>query len=353
LPGLQRAFDIDTGTVGFIFTAHGAGALVGIFVPSVVTSPALGARWLSAGTALLLLGAGVLCVAPTWPVTLAGAFVLAVGFGIHVIRLNSVFVAGFGSRGMAMTQLLNAAFSIGSIVGPVAIGIAGSPSMGLFGAIAGGALVLLPMCTLADRASIAMTPSSLAGDKNSATLSRKGGVLLAGFVLLMSMLVGVENSIAGWTATLGLASGFSYSGAANLTAAFFCCVFAGRLVAAGLAHRVRASVLVIAALACVVAFLSIAAFTRAAPSAFVMTGLALAPLFAATLLWLAMVLPATRHANALVIGGALLGSAVFPPLVGRVIGHFGVAAAPPAILCIAIAALITAVSIHRLHSGPR
>jgi fucose permease len=160
----------------------------------------------------------------------------------------------------------------------------------------------------------------------------------------------VENSIAGWAATLALARGYTYSGAANLTAAFFCCVFVGRLLAAGLAHRVRAYLLVITALSCVVAVMSIGAFEQAAPSAFVVTGFALAPLFAATLVWLATALPNTRHANALVIGGALLGSAVFPPLVGRVIGGLGIAAAAPAILCIALAALFVAVSIHRLRA---
>ena len=76
---------------------------------------------------------------------LAAAFMLALGFGIHVVRLNSLFVAGFGTRGMTMSQLINAAFSIGSILGPIALGLSGGPSRSIFGGVALLALALLPV----------------------------------------------------------------------------------------------------------------------------------------------------------------------------------------------------------------
>ena len=348
LPGLQRTFAIDTSTVGLIFSAHGLGALLGISVPSIVHTPLLARRWLSAASGLVALGAGALALAPSWLTVLLAAFVLAVGFGIHVVRLNSVFVAGFGDRSMTMAQLLNASFSIGSIIGPVALGLAGAPSQALFGAIAACALLLTPLCALADRASRAATTTLDAAERLSGDWARTG-LLLCAFVVLMSLVVGTENAIAGWTTTLALAAGYTYTGAANLTAVFFGCVFIGRLLAAGLAHRLRTSAVVIGALVCVVAFLSVAVFSRGAPIVFVATGLALAPLFAATLVWLGASVPSMRHGNAVVIGGALVGSALFPALVGRVIGSFGVAAAPPAILCIAFAALAAAAVIQVLR----
>jgi fucose permease len=224
----------------------------------------------------------------------------------------------------------------------------GVPSQSLFGAIAAGALVLLPMCALTDRDGPGPTQTPLGQDHKHAAPAGAGW-LLGAFVVLMSLVVGVENSIAGWTTTLALANGYTYAAAANLTAVFFGCVFTGRLLAAGLAHRIRAGALVIGAIACVAMFMSIAVFSRAAPIAFAATGFALAPIFAATLVWLGAALPTTRHANALVIGGALIGSALFPPLVGRVIGRFGIAAASPAILCIALAALAVGASIHALR----
>jgi FHS family glucose/mannose:H+ symporter-like MFS transporter len=348
LPEFQRAFAIDSSRVGLIFVSHGLGALLGIFVPSMIRVSAATRRWLSVGTVLLLLGAGAVTLAPTWPTILAAVFVLAIGFGIHVIRLNSLFIAGFGTRAMAMTQLLNAAFSIGCILGPLALGLIGTPSQSLFGAITVGALLLLPICALTDR-SVPSGAHTESGAAEAVPSAAGTTVLLIGFVALMSLIVGVENSIAGWTATLALADGYSYATAANLTAVFFGCIFAGRLLAAAVSHRFRPDALVLGAIVCVALCLSIAVFSRASPIVFAATGFAIAPLFAGTLVWLGARLPTLRHANAVVIGGALIGSATFPALVGRIIGRFGVTAATPAVLCIALAAAAVAASIYVLR----
>jgi hypothetical protein len=68
-----------------------------------------------------------------------------------VVRLNSLFVAGFGARGMTMSQLINARFSIGASLGPLVVGWWGRPSDRIFGAVAMLALTLFPLCVLADR----------------------------------------------------------------------------------------------------------------------------------------------------------------------------------------------------------
>jgi MFS transporter, FHS family, glucose/mannose:H+ symporter len=298
---------------------------------------------------LLLVGAAAISIAPTWHTMLAAAAVLAVGFGIHVVRLNSLFVAGFGERGMAMSLLINAAFSVGAVLGPVAAGLAGEPSQRLFGGVAILALVLIPVNVLADRRGRSVTSAALSHEPRAAVPAgrrlRSRAVLLA-FAALMCFTSGAENCIGGWTTTLALANGYSFSSAANLTAMFFGSIFIGRLLAAGLAHRVNPASLVMGAIGCIVIILSIASVTHVAPIAFALTGLAMAPVFSATLVWLGAALPTSGHANAFVIGGALLGAAFFPPLVGRVIGEFGVSGAPPAILCIALAALIVAGAIY-------
>ncbi len=349
LPGLQRVFNLDTTAVGLVFSAHGLGALMGIFVPNFVRAPALASRWLSVATGLLLFGAAAISIAPTWPAMLAAVLVLAVGFGIHVVRLNGLFVAGFGARGMAMSQLINAAFSVGAILGPVAVGLSGELSNRLFGGVVVLALALFPVAVLADRKGRAVTSVALGHEPKSgvrAATRLRSHALLGAFVALMCLTSGTENSIGGWTTTLALANGYTFSSAANLTAMFFASIFAGRLLAAGLGHRVKPAFLVLAGIGCLATALSIASMTRSAPIAFALTGFAIAPIFSATLVWLGAALPTSAHANALVIGGALLGAASFPPLVGRVIGQFGVSAAPPAILCIALRALAVAIAIH-------
>ena len=345
VPGLQQAFAVDTTAVGLVFTAHGFGALLGILAPGILRVPWLATRWLGIATGLLLLGAAALSVAPTWPTMLAAAFVLALGFGVHVVRLNGLFVAGFGTRGMAMSQLINAAFSVGSILGPVALGLSGAPSQRIFGAVAILALALLPVSLATERGARLIRIDPL-GPAHSTSGGKGSRALLAAFVALMCLVCGLENSISGWTTTLALARGYSFPGAANLTALFFGAIFTGRLLAAGLGHRAQASLLVIAALGCIACLLLIAAVTSAGPIAFALTGFAIAPIFSATLVWVGAALPTTPHANASVIGGALLGSAIFPALVGRVIGHFGPAAAPPAVLGLALASLAVAVWLY-------
>lgn len=346
LPGLRQAFSLDTAAVGLIFTAHGFGALLGILLPSLLRTPLVSSHWLGIASALLILGAAGVALAPLWPATLAAAFVLATGFGIHVVRLNSLFVASFGTRGMTMLQLINAAFSIGSILGPVTIGLSGEASPHLFGAVAIVALALLPVSVATDakaRAIHAATPSD--ETEASARVGRRSGsrALLAAFVALMCMTVGVENSLAGWMTTLALADGYSFAQAANLTAGFFGAIFIGRLIAAGLGHRVPAAYQVIAAIGFIALMLSIAVVTQIGPIAFVLAGFGIAPIFGATLVWLGSALPTSTHANTIVIAGALLGSAVLPALVGRAVAQFGAAAAPPAILCIALVALAIAI----------
>jgi FHS family glucose/mannose:H+ symporter-like MFS transporter len=345
VPGLKQAFGIDTTQVGLVFTAHGFGALLGILVPSLPRTQPLASRWLGVATALLLVGAAGLFVAPSWSAMLVAAFVLALGFGIHVVRLNSLFVAGFGTHGMTMSQLINAAFSTGSILGPITLGLSGEASRGIFGAAAILAFALLPLSVATDLrvGGIAWEAGSERSAARRPTVSRS---VLAAFVAMMCLVVGVENSIGGWIATLALAHGHSYAEAANLTALFFGGILGGRLVAAWLGHRVQAGLVVVLAVAGLAVLLAVASLTRAGPLPLALAGFSIAPIFSATLVWVGRALPTSTHANAIVIAGALFGSALFPALIGRVIDRLGASAAPLAILALALAALGAAIWLY-------
>jgi MFS family permease len=296
--------------------------------------------WLALATALLFIGATALSLAPTWPGLLAAAFVFALGFGIHVVRLNLLFVAGFGKRGMAMSQLINAAFSVGTILGPAVLGVTVDPSPHVFRVIAVLALVLFPLSVLMGNKVESPVPSS-----NQATCAdQESWGLLAAFVLIMCLVGGAENSIARWTTTLALADGYTYREAANLTALFFAAILTGRLVMVAVGHRAPPSQLVIGSVAVMAVLLTAVTFANAGPLAFALTGVAVAPIFAAMLVWVGGALPTSRHANAVVIAGSLLGNAIFPALIGRAIGHFGERALPGRPL--ALAALVVALSLH-------
>ena len=347
LPGLRETFVLDAGAVGLIFTAHGLGALLGILIPSLLRAHSFARHWLGVASVLLLVGGCGVAFAPNWLATLSAAFVLATGFGIHVVRLNSLFVAGFGTRGMTMLQLINAAFSIGSIIGPFLLGLAGSASPRSFGFVALVAAVLVPISLVTDSRARGISGADGSPKTGARAVNHAGSrKLLAAFVAMMCLAVGVENSLAGWMTTLALADGFSFEAAANLTAAFFGAIFTGRLVAATLGHRLPAAHQVISAIVFIAIVLSSAIVTDIGPIAFAVAGFGIAPIFAATLVWLGHRLPTSAHANTIVIAGALLGSAILPASVGRVTAQLGTAAAPPAILCMALAALAVALWVH-------
>jgi len=350
LPAFRSSFAIDAGAAGLVFAVHGAGSLCGILAPGVLRSRPLARHGLAVATTLLFIGAAGLALAPTWPWLLAAAFVFALGFGVHVVRLNELFVTGFGAGGMAMSQLINCAFSVGTILGPLALAAVAHPSPRLFGLVATLALALLPASVLIERTAPRM---AVASTERSPVLAeaKDSWRRLAAFMAIMCLVGGVENSIGGWTATLALAAGYAYRDAANLTALFFGAILAGRLAAVGLAQRVPAGRLVTGSLAGIAVFVAGAVFTSAGVIALALTGLAVAPIFAATLVWLGAALPHSRHAGAVVIAASLLGSGMFPALVGRVIERFGEAAAPPAILMLAVAALVVALRLRPVPGG--
>ena len=174
VPGLKQDFAITTSQAGLVFTAHGFGALLGILSPTFLRVRWLTSHGLGIASALLMLGAAGLLVAPSWPAMLGAAFMLALGFGIHVVRLNSLFVVGFGARGMTMSQLINAAFSVGSILGPIALSLSGGPSRGIYAGVALLALALLPLSLATDARvqNIGTAPAASEGPARRATGSR-------------------------------------------------------------------------------------------------------------------------------------------------------------------------------------
>src|SRR5439155_32164 len=98
-----------------------------------------------------------------------------------------------------------AAFSIGTILGPVVLGMTADPSPHVFRTIAVLALVLFPLSVLMGNKAESSVPSS-----NPATCTgRESWGLLAAFVSIMCLVGGAENSIGGWTTTLALADGYT------------------------------------------------------------------------------------------------------------------------------------------------
>ncbi len=344
LPGLSRQFDLPVSTAGLVISAHGLGALAGVLSTVPLSGHHLARYRTGAAITLLAVGALLLGLTSVWPIALFGALIVGMGYGVLTVGLNSLFAVGFGQRSAAMVNLLNAVFGIGAILGPLLVGREGGNVGWPFIVIAVGAGLLAPLAFSLDDRLPVPTATQTGSDDQS-----KG--LLGGFLVLLALVVGLEASSSGWNATYLVALGHTPASAAGFASLFYLVFTASRLIAVPLSLRLSAFTLVAASLALGAALLLLAQVPALAPYVLASLGGAVALLFPNTFTWLSRTLPGARAGTALVIAGALLGGALFPALIGQAVAAFGERALPPAMLQLAVLALILAVWLRGKSSG--
>lgn len=327
---LAERFGVPRAEIGLIASAHFLGTMLGVIVGGVALSRAGLRGLLRAGAALLALGLAFVSFAPSWNLALAGALIGGLGFGGVSVTFNVGF-ARLGTRAAPSLNLLNACFGLGSVLAPLLVAfLAGGvwPFL-VLGALAvalllgAGALPELPDTV----------PPGGAGRANTA--------LLALFGLLFVVYVGVEAGVGSWmTSHL---SGVGVAGAAAWTSAFWLTVTVGRVLSAPLAQRVALPSLVIGAAALAALSLPFAA-TPLGPFAYLLAGLAIAPLFATSLAWFGQLLPTRLAPVALACGG--LGGTLFPALLGFVVGSAGVEVLPFAFAFTALGVVVVALALR-------
>jgi MFS transporter, FHS family, glucose/mannose:H+ symporter len=340
IPELRAAYGVGGGASALVLSAHFAGAMTGIAWWGAARRPAP-RTWLLGATALLVAGAAGIAFAPTWPVVLAAAFALGVGFGVVVVEINVLIAEGFGERAAAMLNLLGATFGAGAVLGPLAVAATGGYRV----PFCGGALVAV--LALALTRDLPTTPRRPAPGRE-----RPGPGLVGGFVALCALYVGVESGVGGWAATSLRAGGADAAAAASWTAGYWAALTAGRLLAIPLALRLAPPVLAGGALLVAAAGLGLAHLPALAPAAYVLTGLALGPVFPTALAWLALAAPGARGSTAMVFAAAQLGGILLPAVIGRLVDAASPAVIPSAVLAAAIACLAATLLLGRSAAAP-
>jgi FHS family glucose/mannose:H+ symporter-like MFS transporter len=283
--------------------------------------------------------------APTWPVALAAAAIIGVGFGALVVGLNRIFATGFGARSAALLNILGASFGFGAIVGPLSLPISDGRFALPFMGCASMAAVGLPL--------VLRTPQIPPSANHTAAIRRHVPGRLWGFTAFYVLYVGVESGIGGWEATHLLSQDASEASAANWTAAYWGAITLGRVLAAPIALRVAPSRLVVAALVLTAAALALAHVALLTPIAYVAAGLVLAPVFPTGLAWVTSSLPSIRGATAAVIACAQLGGVIIPPVIGRLVAMASPAIIPTSVLAVAATCLTTAQLLNQRHPVAR
>jgi fucose permease len=138
--------------------------------------------------------------------------------------------------------------------------------------------------------------------------------------------------------------------AATLTSGFWLALAVGRLLAGFLPARVPESTTVLAGTAVAAVALLTALNPAAAPVAYIVAGLAIAPIFPTGIVWLAKLRPGDARATSWLFPASMIGGAIIPGGIGAVIARFGIAWTPAVLSLVAVGCLV-AFSMAARRSG--
>jgi fucose permease len=222
---------------------------------------------------------------------------------------------------------LNGTFAVGAVAGPILVSTVGRTHLALlYGGAATVAFALWPLVSgVSGRLPFmpSRTPDSSV-------------FLLAIFMVAFALYVGMEAGIGGWMPSHLESIGLQSVAAATLTSGFWLALAAGRLLAALVPARVPESAIVITGSAVSAIALLSALLPVVAPVAFIVAGLAIAPIFPTGIVWLAKLRPGDARITSWLFPASMVGGAIIPGGIGAVIGRFGIGVAPAVLSLVAV-----------------
>ncbi len=330
LEHLIHRFAVSLPEAGASLSVHFAGALLGVLVSMRAMEKVSGRATVSTGSACLGLGCAVVALAPAWPAFLVGVFVIGVGWGTLVIGMNQLVAHSEGPRRSALLNALNGAYSAGAVASPVLVATLAQAHMALL--YAGAAVIAVALIPAA---------AGISGHLPVAAGSaiRRPGVLVAVFVCAFALYVGTESGTGGWMTSHLESLGVRSGPAATLTSGFWLALAAGRVLITMVPARVPEPAIVLGGSGAASVFLLAAWIGIATPWAYVLTGLALAPIFPTGIVWLAKLRPGDARATSWLFPAAMAGGIAGPGAIGLVVAQYGVGWAPLVLALVAAGCL--------------
>ena len=329
---LAQRFAVSLPIAGSVLSAHFAGALVGVIISIRALAHFPNRHFVVTALGCLALGCALVALAPTWPVLLAAVFVVGAGFGALDIGLNQLVAHSAGPGRAAVLNALNGSFGLGAVLGPILVSLLGQHHFALL--YAGGAVLAIGLIPgalrIPGRLPVASTHSG----------GRPKALVVVIFVVAFALYVGTEVGVGGWATSHLESVGISFGSAAVLTSGFWLALGLGRFLVALLPSRVPEPAIVLTASALGAVALLAAASGRAAPIAYIVAGLAMAPIFPTGIVWLAKLLPGDARATAWLFPAAMLGGVFIPAGVGIVIARFGLGATPAVLSVVALGTFV-------------
>ncbi|MGX1913875.1 MFS transporter [Streptomyces phaeochromogenes] len=350
IPAFREEFGLSPSAAGLGLSAHFVGGVAGVLLFDRLYGRLGNRQILGASYLLMGVGAAGFALAPNWPLALAAALLAGLGFGGIDYGLNQLFAVGFGHRSTAMLNILNAHFGIGAILGPALIGLVGSEHYPAVFLVFAAANLPLLLCLKGVRDHVPHPATGEpAGERGGRqVLGRSLGSVLAVFVTLYVLHVGIEAGVGGWEPTHLETVGYGAGVAATATSVYWLMMTVGRFLVAPIALRYSAQTIITVSCAGMTVCLLLAAVPALAPYAYAGVGLFIAPIFPTGLPWLNRAAPKARRAGAVVIAASMVGGVAAGPALGKAIEWFGVRAVP--LLLCAVSALCLAATVWLIRA---
>lgn len=262
-------------------------------------------------------GSLLLVTAPSWQACLIGAFTVGLGYGITTMAYLNRVASGFGERSGSVTNLLNAMWGVGAIVGPAFVSRAVLDTSSPFAvSVVIASLTAVPVL-------FAITPLEprIPDDKGDSPSVPK--MTMALFVILFVVYTAAEVAVGVFSAAHIRSLGYSVEEAARSSSLFWIGMLVGRLFVAlqpkPFEPRAVVSVASLSGLIVVMA----TAIPPFAPWGLLILGLCWGPLFPTSFVWSNRACLGSAVAASVIVGASSLGAVLSPKFIGPVILQVG------------------------------
>jgi FHS family Na+ dependent glucose MFS transporter 1 len=317
LPWLAAKLASEPEALGLLFTARGVGYLLGSLACGRLYDRRPAHPLLI--TAILMLAACMATVPflPSRAALLGIMLIIGGAQGLLDVGNNTTLVRVHGATVAPFMNALHCFYGVGAMISPVIVAAAG----GLDSAYWILAMSLLPAAGwLAMCASpiVSKPPTNPAThDEPDPTATEK---VLGAFVVLFLFCQGAESGFGGWIYVIAGDRGFSEGDAAKLLSSFWATFTIGRVLAIGIATRVRPkwmlTIDLFGALVCTTVLLTVPGPTGLWLGTLGL-GLSLASVFPAALALAGEYLPLTGTVTSRIFVGASVGTITMPWLIGE------------------------------------
>jgi MFS transporter, FHS family, glucose/mannose:H+ symporter len=319
LPLLSTRWHLTNAQKGFLFFWQFIPSTVGTLLCGILLAKRGFRFGVLLGVTLCLVGVAGLIWAD-WNFGRAAVASYGFGLGIALPALNLAVAEANRARRAAAVSLLNFAWGLGAISGPLLLRLTHSLS---------GFLIVVSVLVgygLVSSAVWQMPPKSAAAAKNneeSAIASSQVWIVAPLIAVSMFLFCGVENSINGWAATLALPSFADVFRATNANEAFWAFFLAGRALAPFVLRRISEAKLLYASI--LIAAAGVLAFYFAAHAVTILlacaiAGLGVGPGFPLLISRVSEMIGPERPACTVCFAFAGIGAATLPIAIG-VIGE--------------------------------